>query len=343
MEIETDNIVPQSTVPTTVRWEIVHLRRDGNTYPQISKMVQRPISTCRDIYERWLVTGNVEDSKRSGRPPKISLAEKERLIETVRGHEDMSINELIEESKVNMSKGTAWTTMKQYGFKCKTQSVKWNLEPYHKEERLRWAKEHINKSDEFWQRVIFTDETKAQFKGTKQKLWVLGDEKPSPVERDRWQASVLLWGAISYDGNCILEVIDGTLDSATYLNILKRRLLKNYRYLRSDLAESEDCNPLLFQHDGAKPHGASDVKDYFRSRNIIILPWPPKSPDLNLIEGVWAWLKNQMKMSYQSLEEQEDVINIWEKLPFELVNNLYGSMKARIQAVIEAEGGPTEY
>jgi transposase len=344
MEIEEEATQAKSKVPIPVRWEIVRLRRDNNTFPDIAKLVQRPISTCQSIFQKWSDTGDVEDVPRSGRPPIISPSQKEKLIETVKNNEDMSIRGLIEESKVDISKTSAWNVMKGYGFKCKTQSIKWSMEPHHKEGRLKWAKEYINKSDEFWQRVIFTDESRAQFNKSKQKFWVLGDKKPSPIERDRWQASVLLWGAISLNGNCILELINGTMNAVIYLDILKKRLLKNYRNLRSDRVEGGPDNALIFQQDGASIHSEANVDAYFRSKHIILLPWPAKSPDLNLIESIWAWLKKEMKTSYQTLEElEEDVIIIWERLPFEFVENLYRGMKGRIQAVIEAEGGPTDY
>jgi len=52
-------------------------------------------------------------------------------------------------------------------------------------------------------------------------------EVPS-TEVDRWQVSVLVWGAISYEGKCALEIADGTLKSKGYLNILQRRLIWNF-------------------------------------------------------------------------------------------------------------------
>lgn len=344
MEIEEEAPQAKSKVPIPVRWEIVRLRKNNNTFPDIAKSVQRPISTCQAIFQKWLDTGDVEDLPRSGRPSSITLNQKEKLIKTVKDNKDLSIREVLEESKIDISKTSAWNTMRDYGFRCRTQSIKWSMEPHHKEARLKWALEYIKKPDEFWQRVIFTDESKAQFNTTKQKLWVLEDEKPTPIERDRWQPSVLLWGAISFDGNCILEVIHGTMDSVIYLDLLKRRLLKNFPGLRSGRVDDGPDSALILQQDGSKVHCEKNVNAYFQSKNIILLPWPAKSPDLNLIESVWAWLKKEMKTSYRTQKElEEDVVNIWERLPFELVENLYRGMKNRIQAVIEERGGPTDY
>jgi len=89
----------------------------------------------------------------------------------------MSVRMLIEESKVNFSKTYGWNVLQDNGFRCKTQSVKWSLLPTQKEARLKWAKELIKKPEEFWHRVIFTDETKVQFKSTKERYWVNGEER----------------------------------------------------------------------------------------------------------------------------------------------------------------------
>ena len=167
---------------------------------------------------------------------------------------------------------------------------------------------------------------------------------PDPVERDQWQVSVLVWGAIKYNQTSILEIVNGNLNAAKYLSILKRRLMRNLPDLRdsSPLDVVEDT--LIFQQDNASVHTANEVKTYFQERSIYVLPWPPKSPDLNLIEEVWAWLKNGLKRSYRDVEElEEDIIYIWESIPSEFIKKLYDSMKNRIQAVIEAQGGPTDY
>ena len=70
------------------------------------------------------------------------------------------------------------------------------------------------------------------------------------------------------------------------------------------------------------------------------MPWPTRSPDLNLIESVWARLKNNLKRSYQNSKElEEDIVNAWNNIPSEFIVNLYDSMKDRIQGVIDSEGG----
>ena len=82
---------------------------------------------------------------------------------------------------------------------------------------------------------------------------------------------------------------------------------------------------------------------HFTKSHIELLHWPAKSPDLNLIEEVWSMLKRSLKQSYSDVESPEkDVKKGWKSLESTYIKTLYGSMRRRIQAVIDAEGSPTD-
>ena len=165
-----------------------------------------------------------------------------------------------------------------------------------------------------------------------------------PTQRDRWQDSVLVWGAIGSNGKFILEIVNGTMGFQTYLDILKKRLLKNFPTLRPCVAELKGVESLIYQHDGAKAHIASNVNSYFREREIEILDWLAKFPDLNLIESVWSKLKSQLKKSYEDREELiEDIIRSKNFISSDYIVKLYSSMRNRIEAVINSNGLPTKY
>ena len=103
-------------------------------------------------------------------------------------------------------------------------------------------------------------------------------------------------------------------------------------------SQSNPQNQLVFQQDRAKIHGALIANNYFKEGGIGVLSWPPKSPDLNLIEAVWSELKRKFKRSYDSKEElEEDVQKQWKNISSEYLTSLYDSMRDKIQAVI-AEG-----
>lgn len=344
MEIEEQEDNPHKEIPESIRLEIVHWKRQGLSGSQVSEIVQRPASTCNTIYRKWKETGTVKDKPRSGRPPKLNEEEEKMFIETVKANPDFSISQAIEESQVNASKTTGWRVLKAHGFSSRVSKEKWKVTETQRRERLRWAKSYIHMPEEYWFRVVFTDESKVQRNHKKQRYWIDSEMDVPTLQIDRWQPSVLIWGAIVYAKTSILEVIQGTMNSEDYLAILKRRLLMTLPTLNPKNVKDKDSEALIYQQDGASFHTTLMISDYFEERNIEILPWPPKSLDLSLIESVWSALKDKLKRSYKSVEELiEDIENQWHSIDPNFIVSLYLSMRNRIQDVINAKGDPTDY
>jgi transposase len=47
---------------------------------------------------------------------------------------------------------------------------------------------------------------------------------------------------------------------------------------------------MTLQQDNAINHTARSVRDFLQDRNVSVLPWPAKSPDLNPIAHAWDLL-----------------------------------------------------
>lgn len=344
MEIEEEDNKRNQEIPLNIRWEIVHLKRQGLTGSQVASRVSCSTTQCNAIFRKWKETGDVVDLPRSGRPLKATSKIQNMIIEEVQQDPSLNVDQIIEESKVEVSNTTARRVLKEHKFRYKTAPEKWALTDQHCKDRLNWAREFISKPAEFWNRIVFTDECKIQRNPNKQKVWVPEGANVPSTQSDRWQDSIMVWGAISFKGISILHVIDDDWKSGNYLKMLKRKLLRNIPNLHPKNSGGEEKNRLIFQQDGASIHRSSTINEYFEERGIELLSWPPKSPDLSLIESVWAYLKSKLKRSYDSREElEEDIIEQWHDIPVDFIQNLYNSMFHRIQAVIDMNGGPTDY
>jgi len=134
------------------------------------------------------------------------------------------------------------------------------------------------------------------------------------------------------------------MKSKDYLNLLKRRLLKTLPTLKPANVKGKGSKPLIFQQDVASIHTTEAIFTYFEERDIEVLPWPAKSPDISLIESVWSALKDKLKRSYNDVEElKEDIEYQWNSQDPNFIVTLYKSMRDRIQDIIDTEGGPTDY
>ena len=134
-------------------------------------------------------------------------------------------------------------------------------------------------------------------------------KKRQNVTTDR--RSLMFWGAIQSDGRKMLVKCPNTLTSSRYFDILK------------DYNEKLHFLGLVFQQDNAPTHKASIIKNCFRENEWEVLDWPPYSPDLNVIENLWAILKKRLakqSVSWEKLEEK--VQEIWNSIELETVQKL---------------------
>lgn len=100
-------------------------------------------------------------------------------------------------------------------------------------------------------------------------------------------------------------------------------------------------------HDNARPHTANIVKRYLEEVELEVMDWPACSPDLNPIEQVWDRLGRQTRQRDPAPSTKETLktalLEEWDRIPQEFIDNLIRSMPRRLGAVIKARGGSTKY
>src|SRR5690606_13169652 len=69
--------------------------------------------------------------------------------------------------------------------------------------------------------------------------------------------------------------------------------------------------------------------------------YPARSPELNAIENIWAWMEPRVELAgLKSRQELVDfVTSLWEQVPQKVVRNCVSAIPKRLDAVIAAEGG----
>jgi transposase len=55
---------------------------------------------------------------------------------------------------------------------------------------------------------------------------------------------------------------------------------------------------LWLMQDGAPGHGVLATQERIRQLQIKMIYWPPYSPDLNLMEDVWNWIKDYIQANF---------------------------------------------
>ena len=106
---------------------------------------------------------------------------------------------------------------------------------------------------------------------------------------------------------------------------------------------------VLFQQDNATSHVAKDVQEWFKthSNELVLLQWPPQSPDISPIENIWHILKKKISQRNPRPQSLDDLRRYmkeeWERIPEIYFKNCALSINKRIKLVLTNKGYPIKY
>ncbi|GFW01939.1 transposable element Tcb1 transposase [Trichonephila clavipes] len=181
---------------------------------------------------------------------------------------------------------------------------------------LEFTKTHQLKTDNFWKKVIFSDESKFNIFGSdgRRTVWrkpntllVPKNLRPTVIHGG---GSVMVWGCMASNRAGNLVFIDGIMDHKLYIDILNNNLKESAKKLGLD-------RNFIFQQDNDSKHTARNVKMWCLFYCKQQLHTHPQSPDINVIENLWATheiavqkhqIRNKTHLK-QELEEEWDKIS----------------------------------
>jgi transposase len=135
------------------------------------------------------------------------------------------------------------------------------------------------------------------------------------------------------------------LNSKVYQRILKQNLKESKLIYSSDAPKTLAGN-WTFLQDNAPSHKAKKSMEVVQElAEDRFISHPAKSPDLNPIENIWAYLDRKVKAaeitSIQSL--QRFLKKQWKTLPWRQIRNCVNSMPQRLELCIESGGNRLPY
>ena len=172
----------------------------------------------------------------------------------------------------------------------------------------------------------------------------------------------MVLGAINYNVRSRLLIIHGNLTARLYIDEILRpelvpqlqcqrrpMIFQHDEILRPELVPQLQCQrrPMIFQHDNALPHTAKLTQGFLRQKGINVLPWPSKSPDLNVIKHLWDELGRRVRRRQQvpqtlrqlstALQQERD------NIPRRTIRRLCSTMRSRLRHCLQNYGGHTRY
>ncbi|KAL3205934.1 hypothetical protein MRX96_052907 [Rhipicephalus microplus] len=115
-------------------------------------------------------------------------------------------------------------------------------------------------------------------------------------------------GATTYAGLGPLFRIPGRLTAAVYNEVIDDVPLP----FAINGPFPDGC--FYFQHDGCPVHNATTVEENLNASGIAELCWPPKNPDLPIIENVWGLMKARLARANST---NNDADTLWKHVEME--------------------------
>ena len=324
-----------------VRLLVIRKMNDGWSQKMIAQDLNISRHAVQHIIKKFMEHGTTENLPKSGRPPLNTTRSVRLLVRDAKVNPKKTAPELLKdwESSVPTSVTTVKRILRKYNLFGRIAAKKPLLSKRNINNRYQWCKIYSKLQPEFWKDVIFSDESRLEIYSRRREYvrrpqGTRYEDKYTMKTVKLGGKSLMVWGAIKEDGTRILIRCPDRMNSAGYAEVLQKGLFPIY----------EQQN--IFQQDGSPCHKSGFVSSYLDKKLICILcDWPAQSPDLNIIEPLWSYLKNRVSKCkprniealWKCCEEQ------WAMIPDQEIKKLYESIPRRIQAVLRNKGLNTYY
>lgn len=301
----------------------------------------------RNTISRWIrrfeEEGNITSRKRSGRPRLITITQRQLMVNEYNNNGFIPTKHFADLFSTSLL--TVRRALHAEGLHHRVPAKKPYLTERHKQARLRFCLDYL---DFDWNNTVFTDEKcfKSSQKG-RLHLWRMNNtrwrEENIIPNTESGRITVNMWGWMSASGPGELEYISTRANSKTYVEVLNDIMLPTVR----NVFPANDVSEISFVQDNCPIHRARIVQDWFNQhRDIKVIPWPARSPDLNPIENIWGLMVQRWEGRDERCSEQLEAHckEVWENLRgTDVCFNIVSSMRRRLQSCIDNKGGPTKY
>jgi transposase len=239
------------------RAKIDVLRSTGLSMSQIAGVIGCSKSTVKRTIDKKREIGNLNKTQ-CVVPRKLTRSDEKYLMLCSKRDRRKTLPEIAREfnlshqTKVGLS--TIRRSLLRSGMSGRVAAKKPFLRKINIAKRLKFAKDHVNWTQEQWDRVLFTDESKFELFGCKRRVFV------RRMEHERFArncivgtvkhggGSVMVWGGVCSQGVVPLVQIQGIMKKEQYHTLLYRHALPGGKKLLG--------RGFVFQQDNDPKHTA---------------------------------------------------------------------------------------
>lgn len=174
INIEMDQRKKQTTLET--RHLIIKLYGEGKSVRKIAEIVDRCPSTVHAIIQRYVKNFQVENKSRIGQGKKLNDHDERWILREIKTKPFTTANELKNMVNKNLEKEVCAETirnvLRKNNFNGRIARKKPYISKKKKISRVKFCKEYLLKDSHFWNKVLFTDESKFNLHGSDGKKYV---------------------------------------------------------------------------------------------------------------------------------------------------------------------------
>lgn len=331
------------------RARIIALHQQNWSNHRISASLGIPRTSVIRIVQRFQETGGVNRRPGSGRHRVTDEREDRYLANFVRRNRNITVTAVRTHFRRTYGRFISRPTIRRRLAGANLRSRRPlrvpRLTRAHRAVRLAWGRIHRNWLLPQWRNVLFSDESRFGLTSDSRRVRVW--REPGHAARLAFLqevvpyqgGTVMFWGGIMHGYRTPLIHIPETLTGNIYLENVIRPIV---------LPRSEEFGPnFIFMDDNARPHRTRRIQHVLAEANVQRMNWPAQSPDMNPIEHMWDMLSEAiLRRPNPPITLQELIVAVleeWNNIPQEQIDNLIRSMPRRVNQCIENRGGHTEY
>lgn len=313
---------------------------------QIAQQFNCHVSTIYrrvQIYRETKRTGR----KKSTRTKKLSLAQETNIVNLWKSNPFLTAEEIKFRLRLQVCSRTVDKCLRLRGINRRVSARKFLINEANKELRLQVAIRRSYWPQAYWNKIVFTDESGCDNSGYQRRhvYRKRGDRFNNDFiyhhHNKTGRLNYFSWVSINGVGQLYFYE---RMDQILYCEIVTDMVQK----LRREFGHDD----FLIIHDNAKFSDSNYTVRFMRQRDLsrYFVRIPPYSPDMNIIENMWAILKSLLKehcftygqtqfgAPFRRLAERK-----WRQIPQITIDNLYTSLNTRMRKIVEARGASTKY
>lgn len=317
----------------------LHVRGFNNT--SIARRFNCNRMTIGNMIDSWKKGHFFEQRTRSPRRLKLSAQQVYNVLNYFVKNPFSTYGQCVKKLKLPVNEKTIGRVLSRNGVRNYVASYKHFLSIQNQIKRLKFAIKYKHWTAIDWLKVSFLDEKTVQTYSTgkvviKRRLKErYNPDKIISQEHQNTKNKVNLVGVVSVNGPNMLYSVSTNLRSDEFEQLIRTKVKQIVR------------NTIVLM-DNASIH--SKGLGYLIDTEVDVFDdFPPKSPDLNIIENVWGRLQKilNIKLRHVTISTKGQLLQLieesWSEIPVDFIKNCILSMPDRLNEVIKMNGKQTRY